>query len=89
VDLDSAIAAKWCRKHKMPPLSPEAKAGLLDLSKMLLQAIHAAAASPPPEVRVYYQSMKFILRVAEGTLPGPDIHRHDRSRRPKADPATD
>jgi hypothetical protein len=61
----STSPAKWCRKHKIPPLSPEAQAGLLDLSKLLLRAIHEAADSPPPEVRVYYQSMKFILRVAE------------------------
>ena len=65
VELDTAIAAKWCSKHKIPELSPEAPlVGLSELSR-ILPAIHEAPDIPPPEVRVYYQSMKFILRVAE------------------------
>jgi hypothetical protein len=42
VELDSATAAKWCNKYKIPELSPEAQAGLAELSHILLLAIHEA-----------------------------------------------
>ena len=42
VELDTALAAKWCSKHEIPELSPEALAGLSELSRILR---HSAAGS--------------------------------------------
>jgi hypothetical protein len=64
-DLKAALAARWCRRHKVPELPREAQAALYELSEILLPAIHEAPHSPAPGVRVYYQAIKLILGVAE------------------------
>ena len=64
-DLRAAVAARWCRKHKAPELPQEARAAIHKLTEIVLAAIDDAPESPPPEVRDYYQSMKFLLLVAQ------------------------
>jgi hypothetical protein len=65
MDLDPLVAAKWCKKHKIPPLPLDLYDSLQDLANLLLQGIHDDPDIPPSEVRVYYQSMKFILRTMD------------------------
>ncbi len=65
MELDAAVAAKWCKKHKIPPVPLDMQRGLLNLSKILLEALREAPDMPPAEVRVCYQSMKLIVSVAE------------------------
>jgi hypothetical protein len=54
-ELDTTVAARRCRKHKVPSLSPEVKSGLLNLSKVLYQTICESTEIAPPEIRVYYR----------------------------------
>ncbi len=62
--LDPHIAAQWCQQHNVPPLPTELHSSLQDLANAVLQKIQDDPKIPPPEVRVLYQSMKFILLTA-------------------------
>jgi uncharacterized protein (DUF2267 family) len=64
MELDPHIAAHWFQQHNIPPLPPDLHKSLQEFADRVLQAIHADPDVPPPEVRVYYQSMKFILLTA-------------------------
>lgn len=80
MELDSMVAAKWCRKHKVPSVPPEVESGLLNFSKVLYQAICDSSDITPPEIRVYYQSMKFILRVVDDQARFPERQKAGNSR---------
>jgi hypothetical protein len=45
-------------------LSADLHNSLQAVADRVLQAIHADPDVPPPEVRVYYQSLKFLLLTA-------------------------
>jgi hypothetical protein len=64
MELDPRIAAQWCQQHNIPPLPTDLHNSLQEFADRVLQAIHADPGAPPPEVRVYYQSMKFVLLTA-------------------------
>jgi hypothetical protein len=78
MELDTTVAARWCRKQKVPSRSPEVEHGLRSLSEVLYQAICKSTLIPPPEIRVYYQSMKCILRVANDQAQLPERRRAAR-----------
>ena len=64
MELDPRLAAHWLEQHSVPPLPVDLHNSLQAFADVVLQAIHADPDVPPPEVRVYYQSMKFILLTA-------------------------
>jgi hypothetical protein len=64
MQLDPRIAVHWLEQHNIPPLPTDLHNSLQGFADVVLQAIQADPAVPPPDVRVYYQSMKFILLTA-------------------------
>jgi hypothetical protein len=64
MELDPRIASQWLQQNKVPPLPPDLHNSLQDLADVVLQTIHADPDIPPPEVRGYYQSLKFLLLTA-------------------------
>jgi hypothetical protein len=64
MQLDPRLAAQWCQQHNVPVLPQDVHNSLQAFADRVLQAIQADPDVPPPEVRVYYQSMKFVLLTA-------------------------
>ncbi len=64
MDGETRIAAEWCRKHQVPPLPPEWRESLQEPVGVIHQRVQDEPDIPPAEVRVYYQSLQYILRTA-------------------------
>lgn len=57
-------ATAWARKRKLPAIEQGQQRELVRIAGAVYQAIRDDEDSPPREVRVYYQALKFIASVA-------------------------
>jgi hypothetical protein len=57
-------ATAWSRKRKLPAIEQGQQRELVRIASAVYQAICDDEDSPPREVRVYYQALKFIASVA-------------------------
>ena len=57
-------ATAWCQAKRLPSIPAATQRELVRIAAAVYQAIIDSDDSPPPEVRVYYQSLKFIVSVS-------------------------